>query len=82
MGEMRDVSAREYVAGFWNTIKEQNVLSPMVLVLNAASVSPSVPLLDIGVEELTAAFAANVLSPYHCAQTLHRQLAKVPEVLS
>ena len=72
MAEVCDVASRESVAGLWNRLKDQGVAVD-VLILNAARVSASVPLLDVGVEELTAAFEANVLGPYNLAQTFYRQ---------
>lgn len=81
VAQVCDVSSRESVAGLWDRLAEE-VIAVDVLVLNAAKVSESVPLLEVGVEELTAAFEANALGPYHLAQTFHKQSPRGPKVSS
>lgn len=76
---MCDVSKREAVAELWERLGEQNI-SVDVLVLNAVKVSESVPLLDVGVEELAAVFRVNVFGPHHHAQRLYQQPTKGPKV--
>lgn len=75
IAEVCDVSSREAVAGLWDRLRDQGVAVD-VLILNAARVSASVPLLEVGVEELTAAFEANVLGPYNLAQTFYQRPTK------
>ena len=79
LSEVCDVARRDAVTALWERLGEQNI-SVDVLVLNAAKVSESVPLLDVGVEELAAAFRANVFGPYHLAQRLYQQPTKGPKV--
>lgn len=73
--EVCDVASREAVADLWERLNAKGIVVD-VLVLNAARVSASVPLLDVGVEELTAAFEANVLGPYNLAQTFYQKPTK------
>lgn len=72
LSEVCDVASRKAVADLWERLDDQGVVVD-VLVLNAARVSASVPLLEVGVEELTAAFEANVLGPYNLAQTFFQK---------
>ncbi|MBE3049059.1 SDR family oxidoreductase, partial [Candidatus Bathyarchaeota archaeon] len=79
VAEVCDVANRQSVAALWDKLGEQDI-SVDVLVLSAARVTESVPLLDVGVEELAAAFRANVLGPHHFAQRLYQQPTKGPKV--
>ncbi|SPO05567.1 related to peroxisomal short-chain alcohol dehydrogenase [Cephalotrichum gorgonifer] len=78
VAQVCDVADRESVVALWDRLAELGVVID-VLVLNAARVSESVPLLEVGVEELTAAFEANVLGPYHLAQMFYRQPSSGPK---
>ena len=80
VAQVCNVASRESVGALWDWLKKQGIVVD-VLVLNAARVSESVPLLEVGVEELTAAFEANVLGPYHLAQMFHNQLSRGPKVI-